>query len=52
MNNLVRVFEITSTEIWIQSDKWIDRIIEEFEVGSCLVKEPKDWLLKKKSRKK
>ena len=39
MNNVERVFEITSTEVWRQRDEWIDILIEEIEVGSYLVSE-------------
>lgn len=39
MNNVEKVFEITSAEIWRQRDEWIDKLIEGLEVGSYLVSE-------------
>jgi|SRR5579871_1286382 len=39
MNNIEKVFEITPEHIWKQRDEWIDKIIEELEVGSYLVSE-------------
>lgn len=39
MNNIEKVFEITSAEKWKQRDEWIDKIIEELEVGTYLVSE-------------
>ena len=38
-NNVEKVFEITSPEIWRQRDEWIDKIMQELEVGSYLVSE-------------
>jgi hypothetical protein len=39
MNNTDKVFEITTAEIWKQREEWIDKTMEELEVGSYLVSE-------------
>lgn len=39
MNNIDKIFERTSAEVWKEREEWIDATIEEFEVGSYLVSE-------------
>ena len=39
MNNKDKVFEITPVEIWEKREEWIDKTIEQSEIGSYLVSE-------------
>jgi hypothetical protein len=39
MSNADKVFEITSSETWKEREEWIDKTIQDLEVGSYMVSE-------------